>query len=274
LTRRYEKRFAELASRGEGAFVPFVVIGDPQLQVSLSIIQTLVRSGADALELGLPFSDPLADGPVIQDAMDRALTARVTPRQCLDLIRQIRQEDQQIPIGLLVYANLVYAFGPAAFYAACHEAGVDSVLVADVPVGESQAFCDAAVQAGIDPILLCPPNVTPETIRQIATKGRGYTYLLSRAGVTGTNVVAGMPVHEILQELDACGAPPPLLGFGISQPGHVSAAIQAGATGVITGSAIVKIIEKHLKDLPALTCELAAFVRSMKAATAASQTGS
>ena len=228
---RYARIFANLQANRQAAFVPFVVLGDPGLEPSRLIIRTLMESGADALELGFPFSDPLADGPVIQGAMDRALTAQVTPQDCLSLIRQIRDENAEIPIGLLVYANIIYSYGLPDFYNACRQAGVDSVLVADVPLGEATPFCEAATAAGIDPILLCPPNVDDQAIRTIATRGRGYTYLLSRAGVTGTSVAAGAPVVSLLEKLTRHQAAPPLLGFGISQPQHVIDAIAAGAEG-------------------------------------------
>ena len=264
---RYADCFSELEKSAARAFVPFVVIGDPDLPTSRSVIETLACSGADALELGFPFSDPLADGPVIQGAMDRALQAQVTPQQCLDLIRDFRKTNESIPIGLLVYANIVYAFGVSEFYQACHAAGVDSVLVADVPVCESSPFCDAATRAGVDPILLCPPNIDSQTIEKVARLGSGYTYLLSRAGVTGTNVAAGRPVNYLLDQLKQHDAPPPLLGFGISTPGHVIDALEAGAHGVIVGSAIVKIIQRNLGQVDEMLRELGSFSLEMKAAT-------
>ena len=200
---RYEKMFDRLKERDEAAFVPFVVIGDPDLESSAKIIQTLVESGADALELGFPFSDPLADGPTIQGAMDRALQADVTPADCFDLIGQLRKTDQETPVGLLVYANIVYAYGVARFYKVCADVGVDSVLVADVPLGEVEAFREQAVEHSVDAILLCPPNIDDDSLRQLSDKGSGYTYLLSRAGVTGTNVAAGMPVQDLLAKINA-----------------------------------------------------------------------
>lgn len=137
---RYETLFAQLKARREGAFVPFVTLGDPNPEQSLKIIDTLIEAGADALELGIPFSDPLADGPTIQDATLRAFAAGVTPAQCFEMLTAIRQKHPTIPIGLLMYANLVFSPGIDEFYAACERAGVDSVLVADVPVEESAPF--------------------------------------------------------------------------------------------------------------------------------------
>lgn len=137
---RYETLFAQLKNRQEGAFVPFVTLGDPGPEQSLKIIDALIEGGADALELGIPFSDPLADGPTIQGAALRAFAAGVTPAQCFEMLAAIRQKHPTIPIGLLMYANLVFSPGIDAFYAQCARVGVDSVLVADVPVEESAPF--------------------------------------------------------------------------------------------------------------------------------------
>ena len=161
---RYETLFAQLKARREGAFVPFVTLGDPNPEQSLKIIDTLIEAGADALELGIPFSDPLADGPTIQDATLRAFAAGVTPAQCFEMLTAIRQKHPTIPIGLLMYANLVFSPGIDEFYAACERAGVDSVLVADVPVEESAPFRQAALRHNIAPIFICPPNADDDLL--------------------------------------------------------------------------------------------------------------
>lgn len=264
---RYDNLFAELKNRKEGAFVPFVTLGDPGPEQSLQIIDTLIEAGADALELGIPFSDPLADGPTIQNATLRAFASGVTPTQCFEMLATIRQKHPTIPIGLLMYANLVFNRGIDAFYAECARVGVDSVLVADVPVEESAEFRQAAMRHNVAPIFICPPNADDDLLRQIASHGRGYTYLLSRAGVTGAENRAALPLHHLIEKLNEYHAAPPLQGFGISAPEQVSAAIGAGAAGAISGSAIVKIIEKNLDDYPAMLAELKAFVQNMKAAT-------
>lgn len=260
---RYARRFRELQQGNSGAFVPFLVVGDPDAERSLEFMQALVAGGADMLELGIPFSDPLADGPVIQDAMARGLASGATPESCLETIRRFRQADQTTPIGLLVYANLVYRAGAGNFYRNCAAAGVDSVLVPDVPLDECDEWVDEAVAHGVDPVLICPPNASEQDISRIAGKCKGYTYLLSRAGVTGTSVAAGRPVRRIVSQLREYGAPPALLGFGISHPEHVRAAMEEGVDGVICGSAIVKMIaswpdrrEKTCSDLSAFTAEM------------------
>ena len=246
---RYESLFAQLKERKEGAFVPFVTLGDPGIEQSLKIIDTLIEAGADALELGIPFSDPLADGPTIQNATLRAFAAGVTPAQCFEMLALIRQKHPTIPIGLLMYANLVFNKGIDEFYAQCEKVGVDSVLVADVPVEESAPFRQAALRHNVAPIFICPPNADDDLLRQIASYGRGYTYLLSRAGVTGAENRAA------------------LQGFGISAPDQVKAAIDAGAAGAISGSAIVKIIEQHINEPEKMLAALKVFVQPMKAAT-------
>ena len=264
---RYENLFAQLKDRKEGAFVPFVTLGDPSVEQSLKIIDTLIEAGADALELGIPFSDPLADGPTIQEATLRAFAAGVTPSQCFEMLALIRQKHPTIPIGLLMYANLVFSKGIDEFYAQCEKVGVDSVLVADVPVEESAPFRAAALRHNIAPIFICPPNADEELLRQIASHGHGYTYLLSRAGGTGAENRAALPLHHLVEKLKAYDAPPSLQGFGISAPEQVTGAIDAGAAGAISGSAIVKIIEKNVAAPEQMLAELKAFVSAMKAAT-------
>ncbi|QMD47820.1 tryptophan synthase subunit alpha [Citrobacter freundii] len=264
---RYENLFAQLKDRKEGAFVPFVTLGDPSVEQSLKIIDTLIEAGADALELGIPFSDPLADGPTIQEATLRAFAAGVTPSQCFEMLALIRQKHPTIPIGLLMYANLVFSKGIDEFYAQCEKVGVDSVLVADVPVEESAPFRTAALRHNIAPIFICPPNADEELLRQIASYGRGYTYLLSRAGVTGAENRAALPLHHLVEKLKQYDAPLSLQGFGISAPEQVAGAIEAGAAGAISGSAIVKIIEKNVAAPEQMLAELKAFVSAMKAAT-------
>ncbi len=267
MSNRYQAAFAALKQKQQGAFVPFVTLGDPTPELSLKIIDTLVENGADALELGFPFSDPLADGPVIQGANLRALAAGTTPSYCFELLSQIRAKYPDLPIGLLLYANLVYANGIEHFYAKAQAAGVDSVLIADVPIEEAMPFIQGAKAYGIAPIFIAPPNADSNTLKQVAEKSEGYTYLLSRAGVTGTESKAGMPIEHVVSQLAEFNSAPPLLGFGIAEPLQVKAAIEAGAAGAISGSAVVKIIEANQNNETQLLAELAEFTRNMKAAT-------
>ncbi|MGE9550049.1 tryptophan synthase subunit alpha [Erwinia amylovora] len=265
---RYEQLFKRLKERKEGAFVPFVTLGDPTPELSLQIIDALVEGGADALELGIPFSDPLADGPTIQNATLRAFAAGVTPSHCFEMLAAIRQKYPEIPIGLLMYANLVFSNGIDNFYASCQQAGVDSVLVADVPVEESAAFRQSAMRHNVAPIFICPPNADDDLLREIASHGRGYTYLLSRAGVTGSETRGeSLSLQHLVSRLTEYNAAPSVQGFGISEPGQVKEALAAGAAGAISGSAIVRIIEKNHANPPVMLAELKAFVSSLKAAT-------
>ncbi|EPF2927398.1 tryptophan synthase subunit alpha [Vibrio navarrensis] len=264
---RYQAMFERLAEKQQGAFVPFVTVCDPNPEQSLRIMQTLVEAGVDALELGIPFSDPLADGPTIQGANIRALDSGATPDICFEQIAQIRAQYPQLPIGLLMYANLVYSRGIEDFYQRCAKAGIDSVLIADVPTNESAEFVAAAKKFGVHPIFIAPPTASDETLQEVAKLGGGYTYLLSRAGVTGAETKANMPVGDMLAKLTQFDAPPALLGFGISEPAQVKQAIDAGAAGAISGSAVVKIIEANVSTPDKMLNKLSDFVSTMKSAT-------
>ncbi len=264
---RYRTMFANLDRKQQGAFVPYVTLGDPTPEASLDIIETLINAGADGLELGFPYSDPIADGPIIQASSIRALDAGVRPKECFDIIHKIRNRYPDIPIGILLYSNLVLAKGLDPFYDQAASSGVDSVLIADVPVKESQPFCEAAIKHSIAPIFIVPPNITEANLQRISKQSEGYTYLLSRAGVTGTESVAQMPAAELIKKLSHYKTAPPLLGFGISRPEHISSAINAGAKGVISGSAVVKKIEENIESLDDIKAALNDFTSIMKAAT-------
>lgn len=264
---RYAQMFASLEKHNQGAFVPFVMLGDPDKETSLEIIKTLASSGADALELGIPYSDPIADGPTIQKASIRALDNKITPNDCFDIIADFRKIYPDMPIGLLLYSNLVLARGLDEFYAAAEQAGVDSILIADVPLREADRFIAVAEQHNIKQILIAPPNASDDTLKQIGQKSTGYTYLLGRAGVTGAETAATIPASELISKLTQYKVAPPLLGFGISKPEQVQEAINAGAAGAISGSATVNIIAQNLDDTAAMLSQLGEFVQSMKSAT-------
>jgi len=237
--KRYAARFAELAAAGRGAFIPFTVLGFPDA-VRCEAHLDLLAAHADALELGIPFSDPVADGPTIQRAATAALQAGATPARCLALVARLRERHPALPIGLLVYANLVVSRGLQRFYADVAAVGADSVLVADVPSEEGTPFAAAARAAGVAPVFIASPNAAAAAHDRIAALGAGYTYVLTRAGVTGVERDAGTPATALLAALGARQAPPPVLGFGISRPEQVRAGIEAGAAGVISGSAVVE----------------------------------
>lgn len=261
---RYKAMFDALAARGEGAFGAFVMLGDPDPKKSADILDALVDGGADMLEVGIPFSDPIADGPVIQQAAERALAAGVTRADCFRLLGAFRARHPHIPVGILTYANLVLARGRDAFYRAAAAAGVDSVLVADVPAFEAPPFVEAARAHGVAPVMIAAQNTPEPALRRIASLGEGYTYCVARAGVTGAGEEVAFDHSRMLATLARQFAPPPVFGFGISKPEHVRAALDAGAAGVISGSAIVALMEANRSDpAPALR----EFVAAMKAAT-------
>jgi tryptophan synthase alpha chain len=247
---RYAAMFDRLGK--EGAFGAFVMLGDP-LAPSLD---GLVEAGADMIEVGIPFSDPVADGPVIQAAAQRALAVGVRVGDCLDMIASLRSRNRDVPVGILTYANIVIARG--AFTRDAAEAGADSLLIADVPSIEAEPFAREMTQAGIEPVLIAAANTPDVALQRIARLSRAYTYCVSRVGITGTHA-GGQFDPGLVDRLKAAGAPPPIFGFGISTPDHVRAGLAAGARGVICGSAIV--------DLAARGDDVTPFVRGMKAAT-------
>lgn len=257
---RYTAMFDRCAAANEGAFGAFLMLGDPDLATSAALLDALVDGGADMIELGIPFSDPIADGPVIQAAATRALTAGVRTQHCLDLIAAFRDRHPSIPVGILTYANIVAARGIDGFCVNLAEAGADSLLVADVPSLEAAPYAAAARAAGIDLVMIAAPNTPRETLAKIAVLSSGYTYCVARAGVTGADQKLSLDHQALFKILTEVGAPPPVLGFGISTPHQVRQALASGAAGVISGSAIVNKVMEGSDAVRAL-------VASMKAAT-------
>ena len=256
---RYERMFERLDERGEAAFGGFLMLGDPDPKTSSKLLDALVEGGADMIEVGIPFSDPVADGPVIQAAAKRALEAGIRVDDCFALIAGFRDKHPDVPVGILTYANLVVA--RPGFMRDAAEAGADSLLIADVPALEAEPFVREMEQSGIEPVLIAAANTPGATLRSISDLSSAYTYCVSRAGTTGTHA-GGSFDQNLIARLRACGAPPPVFGFGISTQEHVRAAVRAGAAGVICGSAIVRCTE--LSGSIALVRE---FVSEMKAAT-------
>ena len=259
---RYAAMFERLHERGEGAFGAFVTLGDPDPLASANILDALVVGGADMIEVGIPFSDPVADGPVIQASANRALGAGVRTADCFDLIAAFRKRHPDVPVGILTYANLVVTRGRREFFRRAATAGADSLLVADLPVLEAEPWAEEMIEAGIDPVLIAAGNTPVERLRKIARVARGYTYCVTRPGITGTHSDARFD-RQLIERLRDFGAPPPVFGFGISEPGHVQDALAAGACGVICGSAIVS----RIADSASPASAIGPFVASLKAAT-------
>jgi len=261
--------FESLQKRSERAFMPFVVIGDPSLEASAAVADALVEGGADIMEFGFPFSDPPADGPVIQAADERALAAGTTPDDCLEFIAAFRQR-HDVPVALLIYFNLILQRGVDAFYEAAAAAGVDAILAADVPLELSGPLVDAGRKHGIAPIFIASELTTAERMAEIAKVADGYIYAVARIGITGekSEVDAGLPAT--LGRIREATQLPILAGFGISTPDHARRVAGMNADGAITGSAIVRRIAAHAAgelSLSSLCEELRAFTRAMKAAT-------
>ena len=247
MTDRFANLFNALKAQKDGALVPFVNLCDPTPEKSLEILETLTEAGADAFELGIPFSDPSADGPVICLSSKRALANGSDTQKCLQVVQQYRAKHPDMPISLMIYINLAYAPGLDHFFAQCHEAGVDAVLIPDIPssMRARESEWDTAARAhDVQLISLVPPNADADKIRRISQHSEGYIYLMSRSGVTGTDRAAGMPTHHVVELMKDAGAPPALLGFGISKPEHVAEAMAHGVDGVIVGSAYVRIINE------------------------------
>ena len=247
------------------AFIGFTVAGDPDKDRSVRIAKSLIDGGTDILELGVPFSDPVADGQTIQKADERALAAGTTPDTVFLIVRELRAYSD-VPIVFLTYYNIVYRRGIEQFYREAHDAGVDGILIADMPVEESDEVVDIATRYGIDPIFLVTQTTSDERMVAIVHRARGYLYLVSVLGVTGARERVSDEALTLLHRVRRRTTLPLALGFGISTPEHVKTCADAGADGVIVGSAIVSIVEKNLGDIPLMERELRQYVERMKAA--------
>lgn len=263
---RYKKTFQKLKKNKEKALVPFVVVGDPNYQTSLQIVKTIVEAGADILELGFSFSEPIADGPTIQAAGVRALKSGSNTDKNLNFIKQVRKFTQ-IPIGILIYANLVYQRGIDKFYKDVAQAGIDSVLIADLPVEESDPYVKAARKHKVDTVFIVSPLTDNKRAKKIAAKTKGFVYVVSRLGVTGARQNLQQGTLKLLKRIKPKTKLPLCVGFGISKPEHVKAVCKAGASGAIVGSAIVKIIQKNIKKRKLMLKKIGNYVKLMKKAT-------
>ncbi|MHC4122691.1 MAG: tryptophan synthase subunit alpha [Planctomycetota bacterium] len=260
----YKQLFSEL---NRAALIPFFVIGDPDFDTSLDIVKTAIDSGADILELGIPFSDPIADGPTIQKADIRAMKSGMTVKKALEFIQKIK-EYKDIPIGLLMYYNLVYQYGTEKFFNDFHQAGGNSILIADLSVDDADEIAPAAKSSGLDTVFMVTPNTDMERMKLIVSKTTGFIYAVSLLGVTGSREKLSDLVENLIGKLKKNTSVPICVGFGISTPEHAKAIVSAGADGVIIGSRIVKIIEENCSDKKKLIEEVSNFISDVKKAIA------
>lgn len=262
---RITHRFQELRRAGRKALIPYITAGDPHPELTVPMLHALVAAGADIIELGVPFSDPMADGPVIQKACERALAQGMTPRRVLELVREFRQIDTQTPLVLMGYLNPIERMGHAAFVAAARDAGVDGVLTVDLPPEEAAEPIELMNAAGIAPIFLVAPTSSVERIRRTAQLARGYLYYVSLKGVTGSAALNVAEVAEKLATIRACTDLPLGVGFGIKDP-PTAAAVARIADAVVVGSALVARMHELADDPERMRTEVAAQLAAMRQA--------
>ncbi len=244
-----EQKFRELGNRAEGVIVAYLMGHDPDPKAFMANAASLIEGGADILEVGIPFSDPVADGPVIQAAGTRALSAGATPRKILDTIGQLSSQFA-IPFVVLTYYNPILAMGMEQFMRNASDNGVNGIVVPDLPVEEGDKFRDIALKHNVDSIYLAAPNTSEKRLLSILEKSTGFVYLVSLYGVTGPRDTLSPQALETVKKVKsiAKGRIPVSAGFGISQPQQVSALLRAGADGAIIGSVLVRTVAEHLND--------------------------
>jgi tryptophan synthase alpha chain len=243
----YKDVFSDLRRQNRAALIPFFVIGDPDYDTSLAVVKAAMDAGADVLELGIPFSDPIADGPTIQKADVRAMCSGMTTHKACEFIREIKRH-KDIPIGLLMYCNLIQQYGVERFFKDFHEAGVNSVLVADLSIDDADEIAGPAQAAGLDTVFMVTPNTDPDRMKRIAARTTGFVYTVSLLGVTGSREALSTTAEGLIHQLKSLTDVPICVGFGVSKPEHARTIAGAGADGVIIGSRLVAMIESNLKN--------------------------
>ena len=260
---RIAPTFAALKARGRKALIPYIAAGHPFAETSVDIMLAMAGAGADVIELGVPFSDPMADGPVIQKASERALTNGIGTRQVLDMVRRFRSSDDATPVVLMGYANPVERYGIARFIADASAAGVDGVLVVDYPPEESEVFSAALKENGIDPIFLLAPTSTEERMRQVGRVASGYVYYVALKGVTGAGHLDTEAVARMIPRIRAHVHIPVGVGFGI-RDGATARAVADAADAVVIGSALVQLLDGCTRENVAAAA--AGFVADIRSA--------
>jgi len=264
----YKEVFSNLRSQGRAALIPFFVIGDPDFDTSLAVVKAAIDAGADVLELGIPFSDPIADGPTIQKADVRAMRSGMNTHKACEFIRQVKRH-KDIPIGLLMYYNLIQQYGAERFFKDFREAGVNSVLVADLSIDDADEILIPAQAAGLDSVFMVTPNTAPERMERIAARTTGFVYTVSLLGVTGSREALSNAADGLVRRLKGLTDVPICVGFGVSKPEHARTIADAGADGVIIGSRLVAMIEGNLDKPQQAVREIAQFLTEVQTALAA-----
>lgn len=248
------------AFAGGKAFIPFITCGDPDLETTAAAVRAAVENGADLIELGIPFSDPTAEGPVIQGANLRALKGGVTTDRIFGLVRDLRR-DVTVPLVFMTYANVVFSYGTERFLSACREVGIDGLILPDVPFEEREEFLPFCRRCGVDLISLIAPT-SEHRIAMIAREAEGFLYIVSSLGVTGTRSEITTDLAAMVEVVRQNTAIPCAVGFGISTPEQAKRMAEV-SDGAIVGSAIVRLLEQYGKDAPQ---QIGAYVKQMKAA--------
>ena len=262
----YSDMFHELKNKGEGAFIPFAVAGDPDFDSSIEIVKKYVDNGADALEIGFPFSDPVADGPSVQAADIRALNSGMTTEKCFEFIRRIRKFTD-IPIGLLVYYNLIYKMGIEEFYKNASISGVNGILAADLPPEEAEEVIVAAHKNNIDQIFMVAQTTSNERLAEIVKLCSGFLYVVAVMGVTGARSDIKKSTVDLIKRVRNHTDLPLAVGFGISKPEHVKDVIKSGSDGAIVASAIIDIITENQDNMDLAKDKIGKFCRELKEST-------
>jgi tryptophan synthase alpha chain len=260
---RIASTFEKLKQQKKKALIPYVMAGDPDLSTTQALVMELEQNGANIIELGVPFSDPLADGPVIQRASDRSLRNKTSLRAVMELVRRLRQKTQ-IPLILMTYYNPVHKYGEEQFARDAVACGVDGVIVPDLPPEEAAQLLKASRKVGLDTIFLLAPTSTPRRIRKVSQVSQGFIYYVSLTGITGAGLGSFEEIKHKIQEIQRGSSRPVAVGFGISTPDQ-AAQVAQWADGVIVGSAIVKLVESHLQD-PRLVNIVGKFVQGLSQA--------
>ncbi len=243
------KKLFEHGGHGSAiAFMPYVCCGDPSAEFTLKLVRTLIAGGADAIEFGIPFSDPIADGKTIQTASSRALKAGMTPSKAIGMIKQLRSEGISVPIIVMTYYNIVYANGVGRFLKNLKESGADGLIVPDVPLEESKELHKACEQNELDLIYLITPNCPDERLKKIAEKASGFLYVVAVLGTTGAREQVAKEAIELIHRARKITRLPLAAGFGISKPEHGGQFAKAGASGVIVASRLIDIYSKYLSN--------------------------